>query len=981
MFKRVHAIILAVCILAVVIGAGTYIALKKSKSPVSADQETKQTVKDKTADVVQNEKLYSLNLNIDRIERGMYAGVNKTDKLDQNGFVNDWTDQTSFKLPSNKEKQVKISNWRGEEDCSAKVNLAFDENNLYMQVIVKDDTQFDIAGETMNQGDSIQVAFSKDGLAYGSEYGFSYGKGTPGKFCWSKGNAQLGVDSIKLQVNRDEGTKETTYDVTIPWLASLPKLSEQIIPFSLIINDNDGSEKKGFLQWTPGIGDGTKDATALGALVLLPSALDSIDARLPALTDLMAKCKAKKIPTDYETVNYTVIKKFIQYGKDDIVSNELYRAAYVVIEMEKFYKEAETNLVAYLSQEKIAFEVPRYITQRPKINGFSFVGPTKTSSSDKTEERPIFFYGYGHFAQAQADIPEFSDLGTNAIQMEIGPDSVVFEPTEGSGKDFSIDTTALKNSVLDVLKSAEEHNVGVSMLLSPHYFPNWAKEKWPELVNTNGGFIKFNINAPKAREIIKAYLEAVIPLIKDYKSLHSVVLSNEPEYKTKVDSFAVKPWAEFLKNKYGTINKLNEIYKSKYNNFEEVKMPEGSQTTTLYYDWVCFNNEYFSEWHKWMAGIIKGLAPDLPIHTKFMANVDGATSYGVDPEDFSSFCDINGDDNWNYIGHGITGYVKENRYYDLQASLKVAPIFNTETHIVEDRNTNFGPIQAKHVETALWQGALHGRTGSTIWTWERTDNPDADFWGGILSRPDVIKTVGKLNLDLNRLSNEVTALQNIAPQAAILYSLPSLVYSEQYLNTLDKAYEKFMFNGQRVGFVSEKQMQKGDLSKYKLLVVPQATNVTSSTLQAIKNFIDAGGKVVIIGKDCLRSDENNQPLNAADRNYILSKAEVVDGAADAVTLNQAILNNLNSLGLMKVLLKDKETGLLVSNVEWLSTEFNGKLLIDIANYSTKTDSIKITVEVNGKSVGMMKELINGGEADASNLTVVSNKPYLFSVDK
>ncbi|AZN41326.1 sugar-binding protein [Paenibacillus albus] len=1028
---------------------------------------------------VQGEDLYTLSSGVADVGNGSLAGIGKTTAIGADGFVSDWNGQARIVLPSNPGKQVQMSGWQGNDDTSAEARVAYDDANLYLHVKVKDDKQSDFSGDAIWMGDSVQVAFSKDGAAYGPEYGFSYGQGTPSKFSWNSGSAKLGIDSVKFKSVRDAGTKETTYDIVIPWLAALPALPVDKVPFTLLINDNDGAGRKGYIEWTPGIGNG-KDASSLGTLFLLkasdtwgtaidgpqaalqntpydyslilpnfgdtdadfalsvpaanltidhlivpagkvlkkavqvtfPSAgnqevkavvtdnssgisksasiqatvtrdaagltaaLDALQAKLPVLESLLAKNKAKRIPTDYETVNYTVIKNFIAYGRDDIANGYLTRADYVVNELNRLYDEASANLSDYLSGKKKAMAVPEYVTARSAIDGFSFIGPTKTSVSKDIDKRPIFFTGYGHFNQAKADVPQFNDYGANIIQIELGPDGTVLPPAAGSSKDYSISKSVIQSSIIPTLESAAKNNVAVSLLLSPHYFPGWAMDKWPDLKNANPGFLNYNINAPRAKEIVEAFLKTIVPMVKDYPSLHSIILSNEPQYDTRTDTYAVAPWHGFLKDKYRAISKLNDNYGSHYASFNDVAMPSAQEATPLYMDWTNFNNAYFSSWHEWMAGIIKKLAPKVPVSAKIMANLNGASTYGVDPEDFSKFTDLNGDDNWNYLGSGTGGFLRENRYYDLQGSLHKAPVFNSETHIILDRDTMYSPAQAQHAEASLWQSAIHGKSASAIWVWERSYDTSSAFYGSVLERPDVVQTIGTTSLNLNRLSYEVTAFQNIKPDAAILYSLPSMVYNGSYAETLDRAYEALAFNGQKAGFVSEAGVQKGDLRGYKLLIVPNATNVEADTLKAIKAFVAGGGKVIVVGESSLSADENAKPLNASIRSYILSHATTV--SVDALT--QTVGSQLASLGLMKVVLKDADTGLPASGVEWQSVEYKGKLLIDIANYDPSSASKNLVIEVNGRPIGVTDELIDGGKVDGRHFNALLEKPYLLSVD-
>lgn len=46
------------------------------------------------------------------------------------------------------------------------------------------------------------------------------------------------------------------------------------------------------------------------------------------------------------------------------------------------------------------------------------------SSRGRRQLRPVLFAGYGHFTDVIRDLPEFSSIGANLIQIEIGPSSI-----------------------------------------------------------------------------------------------------------------------------------------------------------------------------------------------------------------------------------------------------------------------------------------------------------------------------------------------------------------------------------------------------------------------------------------------------------------------------------------------------------------------------------------------------------------------------
>lgn len=145
----------------------------------------------------------------------------------------------------------------------------------------------------------------------------------------------------------------------------------------------------------------------------------------------------------------------------------------------------------------------------------------------------------------------------------------------------------------------------------------------------------------------------------------------------------------------------------------------------------------------------------------------------------------------------------------------------------------------------------------------------------------------------------------------------------------------------------------------------------------IRSFVQGGGKVIVVGSDSLSKDENNQPLNADDRGAVFAGSEVLP---DSGAIMQSVRAQLSSLSLMNVVLRDKATGAIVHGVEWQSAVYNGKLLIDIANYDTSVASKTVSIEVNGRPAGTASELINGGTADTGSFILEQEKPYLLSVD-
>jgi|GEM_PF-359913 len=561
------------------------------------------------------------------------------------------------------------------------------------------------------------------------------------------------------------------------------------------------------------------------------------------------------------------------------------------------------------------------------------------------------------------------------------------DPTEVITKgDYYTSTTNLNNEIVRTLQKAEDNNVAVDLLISPHYFPQWALDKWPELQLAGNGFIGYDINNPKAREILQDYIATIIPIVSQYKSLHSITLSNEPQYRyAKNSTEDVAAWHDYLERVHGTIAHLNAAYGTGYGAFDEVppQNPDIRQTP-LFYDWMSFKNEQFAKWHAWLADQVHAIDPDIPVHSKVLPQdlsaglLHDELTFGVDVEQFAEFSDLGGNDNYNVPGWGTNGFRDYMKFVDLLGSMKEAPVFNSENHLIADGDGRFTEMYAPHTRTNLWQSAVHGQSAMTMWVWERTSGPGdpnySSYGGSVYHRPDVAAAVGKTNLDLNRLAEQVTALQQAPADAAILYALPSKLYSNTFTAASAAAYEALSFSGYKVKFVTEKQVSEGGLDGYQLLVVPGATHVKEQTVAGIGDFAEDGGTVVAIGSDVLRKNEYGQDHDAALLGRALAGS--IPASASVSSLREVLGAQMKALGLERVRVIDASTGKLAQGIEWRTAEYDGKTLVDIANYTEETKEVYI--EIDGMRIAQAEELIGNRSWSGSTLTLEGLAPYLYS---
>ncbi|MDF2440655.1 MAG: hypothetical protein JWN98_1639 [Abditibacteriota bacterium] len=143
--------------------------------------------------------------------------------------------------------------FRGDDDLSAQIHLARVPQGLLLAVRVRDNAmnQNEEAGAEW-KGDSLQWSLA---LPSGEHYEWVAALGKDGpvaRLTIAPPGVPNGALQLPLTVSR-EG-QETLYEVLVP--AALPggKALPDTFNFSALVNDNDGGGRKGWIEWTPGIG-------------------------------------------------------------------------------------------------------------------------------------------------------------------------------------------------------------------------------------------------------------------------------------------------------------------------------------------------------------------------------------------------------------------------------------------------------------------------------------------------------------------------------------------------------------------------------------------------------------------------------------------------------------------------------------------------------------------------------------------------------
>ena len=162
------------------------------------------------------------------------------------------------------------SAYKGADDLSYKFNILWDYDNFYMCVLVRDNKQWNRQTEaSIWNGDSIQFAFedvirkgaSGNAIPY-TEIGAALTPGGSQLYCWSS----LSGEAARLLTGEGKSAEvcvvrdgvNTVYELKIPWneiLTPSQGLDDKVpLGFSMLVNDDDGTGRKYYMEYHSGIG-------------------------------------------------------------------------------------------------------------------------------------------------------------------------------------------------------------------------------------------------------------------------------------------------------------------------------------------------------------------------------------------------------------------------------------------------------------------------------------------------------------------------------------------------------------------------------------------------------------------------------------------------------------------------------------------------------------------------------------------------------
>lgn len=323
---------------------------------------------------------------------------------------------------------------------------------------------------------------------------------------------------------------------------------------------------------------------------------------------------------------------------------------------------------------------------------------------------------------------------------------------------------------------------------------------------------------------------------------------------------------ETLKRRYGSLERLNARLGASYTNWEQVVYAD--TLVNKRFKWEVFKFRQTTEfpaekreydWKRERWGV--------PVSTHFSTHYHFT---GLDPvrnvvdfENIWRIVDICGFDG----GVAMDGseffidFAKGGVDLDLARSFyPEKPCANNENHIILDG------VYCEYSDEAVYLSHIYthllGLNASSVWEWAGKWHEIGEY---AFTRANTYHAMQRVATDLRCHPEEIGAFRRAPnPPFRILHSLPSMVDRDEYMRSFYGLYAGLSFTGWPVRYLSEKMVEADDFRGAKVIVVPEAHNVSDATFDALVRFAQKGGKVLVHGRKALRCDDYGWPVPARD---------------------------------------------------------------------------------------------------------------------
>ena len=420
---------------------------------------------------------------------------------------------------------------------------------------------------------------------------------------------------------------------------------------------------------------------------------------------------------------------------------------------------------------------------------------------------------------------------------------------------------------------------GIKVIMgTPTYsIPVWMYAKHPEMLarppgggDTGYGMRQnMNIDDPDYRRYAERIIVALARHYRDNPNVIGWQLDNETSAYDSTNAGNHAEFVTWLKAKYGTVDALNKAWLLSYwgqevDRWENFPTRDKANSTSFKLDWIRFQQWRASRFIAWQADLVRSNARADQFLTQNHATM---TRTEFNPVEMDKVLNIVSNDIYFDWQDGFDGW-KQSFQGDLARSLKQRNYFVGETNAQTqgwDATRQLVPYDGQMYQDVFGHIA-NGANLVSYWHWSSLHGGQETYWKGVLSHdlePNrAYAEVSRVGADLKRVGGKLVDLKR-DNKVALLFSIDSFAaigfmpydketqgkdgrHADGYRRIFEQLHRSLYFANVGTDIVYADAV--GDLSRYKLLIVPPLYVADDALLRKIADYVKQGGHVVMTYK-------------------------------------------------------------------------------------------------------------------------------------
>ena len=438
----------------------------------------------------------------------------------------------------------------------------------------------------------------------------------------------------------------------------------------------------------------------------------------------------------------------------------------------------------------------------------------------------------------------------------------------------------------NVIAKAKKKGLKVILGTPTATIPAWLAHKHPDILSefeggkkrAFGGRHVYCFNSPAMYAYSEKIIRAMAEHYRDETQVAAWQIDNELGHEGSDVCYCPqcrKAFQNYLEEKFeGSIDRLNDTYgtafwSQEYNSFEEIPLPEETITThnpALRMDWERFRSKSIVDFINFQARILREVIPHALVMHDFPG---GGLDKHVDYSETARNLDLAAYNNYPVWGgqkepiapHEIAFGLDYIRGLKQQNFWITEAIMGAQGHDV----TGFlpRPNQAK-----MWsyQGMAHGCESMMYFRYRGATKGAEQFCYGILDADNIKgRKFREVQSFFTDIRNYEKAMESpIRSEVAIVYDYDSLasfrIQRQSILldcqGEMKKLYKAFFDVNVPVDVIPS----SADISKYKVVLLPQMIIARPEFQNRVKDFVNAGGTLVLTYRNAVKDVDNNLPF-------------------------------------------------------------------------------------------------------------------------